>query len=333
VKEPHRILALDGWRAIGALMVIISHLFYGSIDWLGWLGVQIFFVISGYIISAGFLREEMHFSDISLSGFYVRRAFRILPPLALYVAVIVALASTEAVPAHSMRAAYSLLFVCDLRNANCGGWLGAHTWSLSVEEQFYAVIPILFIWLGSKRRAALTLSAFSMPIFVIVLFFFKFTETAKFLSQFLAIGWGVACALNESTVQKIISRMPSGSLGMLILAILLVASQSGSRFATILNAIALSPLLVFLLMRTLTTPSLLSRILSSAPFASLGLASYSLYLWQQLAVWPAVAHGNLVLAIAALSVCVVFCFASYFLFERPFIRRGRKLAATMRVHF
>jgi len=91
-----RLDGLDGWRAIGAIMVIVAHLqvwsplsggFLGGTA-LGALGVDYFFGISGFVIARGLLNREGH---PGLRGFYVRRFFRIVPPLAIYLAVVVAL--------------------------------------------------------------------------------------------------------------------------------------------------------------------------------------------------------------------------------------------------
>src|SRR5579871_3891862 len=161
----NRITALDGWRAISVGFVITDHLVQFSAirvpaqeAWfsrLGNLGVSIFFVISGYVICRGLTQESRLYGRISLSGFYVRRFFRIVPPLTVYICTVFILSLTGIVS--SDRTIFrALTFTCDLPNTSCGGYVGAHTWSLSVEEQFYLAVPFLFAIAQPKRVAVIT---------------------------------------------------------------------------------------------------------------------------------------------------------------------------------
>ena len=167
-REP-RIAPLDGWRTISVALVVFCHLATVSsiavsvpgqlgrtfiIPFLhesGSLGVEIFFVISGYVITGGLIREYEGNSDqISFRNFYLRRAFRILPPLAIYVIVIVLLAELQVLPNPATGVVYALTFTCNLDLHDCCAWFGRHTWSFSYEEQFYLVIPILFSLCGDE---------------------------------------------------------------------------------------------------------------------------------------------------------------------------------------
>jgi peptidoglycan/LPS O-acetylase OafA/YrhL len=86
----------------------------------------------------------------------------------------------------------ALTFTCNFPGADCGSYLGAHTWSLSVEEQFYLVIPVLFLIMNAHRRIA-TCLLMGLP----VAGFLGTAGTAMFVANFLPISIGVACALNE----------------------------------------------------------------------------------------------------------------------------------------
>ncbi len=118
-----RLAALDGWRAISVLLVIIFHAslsFQFTVQpwveaelraWLsamGLLGVQIFFVISGYVIARGLKNEEAQYGRVSFGAFYLRRSLRILPPLALYVCAILVLTAFGLVPAYGIGALRAL---------------------------------------------------------------------------------------------------------------------------------------------------------------------------------------------------------------------------------
>ena len=154
---PHRIDVLDGWRAISVGLVVASHLvgmsglrvYFGqsvqsiAINY-GQIGVEFFFAISGFVICAGLLREDR----VSLSGFYIRRAFRILPPLLIYVTVVGAMATASFVQVSTGSFVRALSFTCNIGPCD---WQFGHTWSLAYEEQFYFVFPLIFIWLGAFR--------------------------------------------------------------------------------------------------------------------------------------------------------------------------------------
>lgn len=138
---------LDGIRGIAILLVLASHV---HVPWMaggGMVGVTLFFVLSGYLIT-GLLRDEVERTGkVDLRAFYVRRIRRLLPALVALLAVVLALGL-----ATPLQAGLALLYVGNLWQA-VGGDLGtlAATWSLSVEEQFYLVWPALFI-LGRGSR-------------------------------------------------------------------------------------------------------------------------------------------------------------------------------------
>lgn len=159
---------IDGWRGIAASFVVFAHaitfrfvdlesaavkILQRLVNPLAETGVQIFFVISGYIITTLLLREAEH-GRIKIASFYARRIFRILPPLLVYYLVIVALAVAGkiALPGSSLIA--SATFVCNTGIVDCDWWV-AHTWSLAVEEQFYLGWPLLAAALAAKARVQL----------------------------------------------------------------------------------------------------------------------------------------------------------------------------------
>ena len=138
-----RIPTLDGWRAIAILLVIVHHVAtsYGNegpLAWHGIIGVDVFFAISGLLITSQLL------VDGHLGRFYIRRAFRILPPAVLYLAAVglLGLASRPEI-------LHSLLIV---RNYAGGTRITGHFWSLSLEEQFYLAWPLLLLWSGRRAQ-------------------------------------------------------------------------------------------------------------------------------------------------------------------------------------
>jgi peptidoglycan/LPS O-acetylase OafA/YrhL len=165
-KTGSRIPTLDGWRGVAILLVLVDHIaqrtrFERQI-WanFGTFGVYIFFVISGYIITTRLIEERQITSTISLSAFYLRRAFRILPIVVVYVAFLYLLSRSIGLKEFQPREIAGSLFF--FRNyqfaAHPGGLYTAHFWSLSVEEHFYLLWPALLLWSGNRRALGLALS-------------------------------------------------------------------------------------------------------------------------------------------------------------------------------
>ena len=148
------IAGLDGLRALAVALVVIDHAtnrFPG-----GGVGVAVFFVLSGYLITSLLIRERDWSDRIHLGMFYARRALRLWPALLVMLAVCVILG------AEPSAAAISALYLTDIvsivgRAVTPFG----HTWSLGVEEQFYLVWPLLLIFIGARRKVALVALAFA----------------------------------------------------------------------------------------------------------------------------------------------------------------------------
>ena len=180
----------------------------------------------------------------------MRRFFRIVPPLAFYLAVVVTLAWLGVVELRIGSAARALTFTCNFQNADCGGWLTGHTWSLSVEEQFYLVIPLIFVTLAIHRRAAISGLALSLAACVLSLAASGFDMAAGFLVHFVPIGAGVACALNEETVRRVVGALPAWAVYPMLALLPLLARANNTRFWPIAS-IGLAAVIGTLLMATI----------------------------------------------------------------------------------
>ena len=192
-----RIESLDGLRAIAVGSVIASHLLAGyGIDAgnLGWGGVYVFFAISGYVITRTLVAD-----DINLRRFYIRRAFRILPAMWLYLAVVYALgfAGFEVLPAAA--------FLCNTRIAGCT-WNVAHTWSLAFEEQFYLVYPALLAALLLRRR--LPWLIVPAVLFAVLPFVFPIHWIGRrgFVEVYALLGMGAFFAFHPVRVPRFLTR-------------------------------------------------------------------------------------------------------------------------------
>jgi len=161
----HRLPGLDGLRALAVLMVVFHHLCsQGALGrWpalqvmlqQGSFGVQIFFVLSGFLITWLLLKEESRSGTIDIARFYFRRSLRILPPAFFYLAVILFLTVAGVLAVGTRDLLYSALFI---RNAyGVGGSPEvSHYWSLAVEEQFYLTWPFLLLVLRGRTRLLVT---------------------------------------------------------------------------------------------------------------------------------------------------------------------------------
>src|SRR3954447_26611047 len=165
---------IEGLRAIAVTLVVLSHAGISTFAG-GYVGVDVFFVISGFLITTLLLKELTRTGRISLPGFYARRAIRLLP-VSTVVVVATLIATWLFVPATrfksiSLDALFSTFYGINWRLAYEGtDYLNAtaapsplqHLWSLAVEEQFYLVWPLLLlaVWAGRRayRRAAIALS-------------------------------------------------------------------------------------------------------------------------------------------------------------------------------
>src|ERR1700722_6925634 len=155
---------LDGWRALAILLVIAHHAgtaFYGEKEYyassptrFGIWGVPVFFGLSGLLITKLLLEEFDRTGAISLKGFYIRRSFRILPPVFMYIMTVAALGLLVS----KTELASSFFFFRNYLPGSLGGIYTNHLWSLAVEEHFYLVWPGLLVWIGVRRGLAAAIS-------------------------------------------------------------------------------------------------------------------------------------------------------------------------------
>lgn len=297
---------IDGFRAVAATGVVFAHAVgyrFAALKWLHYpqrladplaeTSVQLFFVISGYIITTLLLQERERTGTISISGFYIRRVCRIIPPLAAYL-----IAASFLTPVRSLAMASS--FTCNIGSCE---WYVAHTWSLSVEEQFYLGWPMLLVVFGTEWLP------FAIGTLLIA-FLATPTVAHSNLISFSCIGIGALYASRKVS-------LPSNSFAWLCVAAFLMIGP-----LYLPDKIkALTPLLIVYLL--FGVPRWAKRMLAASPVQIIGSASYSLYLWQQIFLGK---HSTAPLwilpAVVALSILLI---------ERPFIRFGRSLTHA-RVH-
>src|ERR1019366_2255403 len=316
-----RIPSLDGLRAISITLVILSHLVkwkHISLDVLGSygaLGVHVFFVLSGYLITNLLLREYERSSTISLREFYIRRAYRIFPAAFVFLAVVIVLYWHEVRWYH---AAAALFYVANMDVTR--PWVFGHLWSLSIEEQFYLLWPFALKNWQSRKTAILVCVSIVTPIFWTGLYGFRvhngLVGSLPAFADQLAIG--CLLAIFAPRIPKIRGSL---ALAMVLLTIFIPWFPASSPSRSLFMLFVLGPLLNLsiagLVLHVIQVPY---RALNWAPVAWLGKISYSLYLWQELFCSNAALHQGYVLVLPALACACL----SYYLVEQPMLRLREK---------
>lgn len=358
-----RVLGLDGIRALAVSTVIVYHLLPGTLIG-GYLGVDIFFVVSGFLITTLLLRERAATGRISLRGFWARRARRLLPALgtlllaccaaALFVGgdVLVGL-GTQVLGA--MTFSSNWLFIAQGASYfdETVPELFRNLWSLAVEEQFYLVWPLLVVLVLARiphwaRLAAIGAIAVASAAWMGASYssidptrVYYGTDTHAFglaIGAFLAVlllGRGVAGAGMTSRVV----RWTLGVGGALAIAALvaLAVLMSGDLDLTYRGGLTLVAALTAVAIAALLVPgSPVARVLDLAPIRWVGLRSYGLYLWHwpvfvlvgsALPTWPREGLEAAALGGIALAITVVAAALSYRFVEQPIRRQGFRAAA------
>jgi peptidoglycan/LPS O-acetylase OafA/YrhL len=314
---------------IGLSLDLITSLISRLLSPVGDIGVQIFFVISGFLITTLLINEEKANDQVSIGAFYVRRIFRILPAFAAFLVAVFLLRAAGLIQLANESFERSALFVCNFSVPKCSWWL-AHTWSLGVEEQFYLAWPLLFVVLKTARVAALV--AFLLMFIVGSLYF---TPLANF--EPIAIGALVAASPN---VRKSVARLATNwSVGVAFGVLLLKPLLPGRLIAlfpeslVVMGASIVPLLTAIVFFGTVARKGPLVPLADNQLVQKLGLISYSVYLWQQIGtapeIWVETITGADVLYAhytVAASLFIVPAAASYLMIERPFIRMGKVLS-------
>jgi peptidoglycan/LPS O-acetylase OafA/YrhL len=338
---------VDGLRAVAVLPVLIYHLIP---SWApgGFTGVDIFFVISGFVI-AGSIRDDLDGGKFSVKYFYFKRIKRILPALFATVVVTTAAAVIILLPEDLDRYGGSLAatsaFVSNIFFWRTSGYFEAaaqtqpllHTWSLAVEEQYYLVAPVAFSWVSrwGGRRWLLFLGPILLLSFgVSVAAVFVGPTAGYFLlpSRLWELLLGALLALSGGKPRLLRwVREAVGLLGLALVAWGIVALREGDAFP---GWNAVYPCVgAALIIQAGTLPGaasapLVSRILSAGPVVWIGRISYSLYLVH----WPIAAlHKYLTMreptlaeAVVMLATCMALAWLSWRFIEQPLRRTGRE---------
>ncbi|MEJ1968879.1 MAG: acyltransferase family protein [Rhizomicrobium sp.] len=339
IPEPGRLryrADIDGLRAVAVVPVVLYHFGVRGFGG-GFVGVDIFFVISGYLIT-GLIFAELRGQSFSVLRFYERRIRRIFP--ALFAVIVASLAAGTVVlfPRDLLRLAESAA-ATTVFGSNFDFWqqagyfdVGAelkpllHTWSLAVEEQFYVVFPALLYVLHSRRRATLLGLVVALGVFSFAASLWavgRAPTAAFYLAPFRTweLMLGAVLALGQFPAPR--SRLAGEAISLAGLAAIAWAVLTFTIATPFPGANALFPCAgAAALIYAGGAETLTRRLLSSPPLVGIGLISYSLYLWHwPIHVFADYASGRPAAAIetaALIALSFALGYLSWRHIERPF---------------
>ncbi|TVO74821.1 acyltransferase family protein [Sedimenticola selenatireducens] len=329
---------IDGLRAIAVLPVILFHGDFSGFSG-GYIGVDIFFVISGYLITS-IIVAEISKQQFSLINFYERRARRILPALSL-VLLFTTIAAFILMPADLLKSYSQSLVSVATFSSNIFFYLTSgyfstvsdekpllHTWSLAVEEQYYIFFPILLmlLWSAGKKNIISILVVISL----ISLFLSQYLSTKGWVDEnfylIFSRAWellfgSLVAFMNLKTISTTkLTREIIGLLGLLLILVSILFFDAQTPFPSFFT---LTPVLgtCFIIIFG-KSDTFVGRFLSTRLFVSVGLISYSLYLWHQplfaFLRLKTIGEPSTPMLVSAIIATFILSYLSYRFIEKPF---------------
>ena len=330
---------IDGLRSFAVIPVVLYHAGITTISG-GFVGVDVFFVISGYLI-ANIIISEMKAGNFTYFEFYERRVRRILPALATVVLFSIIASLIFALPSQVEQTAWSGIFAL-LGVSNIYFWTQSgyfapasefqmllHTWSLGVEEQFYLLLPIALLY---KFRLRLDLRVVMMVVLPILfamgvwlslnkpsVAFFLLPARAWELALGVALAVGVLPRLNNCQARSVVAFL---GLASIVISIFFIDSRMiFPGWAALLPCLGAAAVIY-----AASSDNLVGRFLSLPPLRFIGLISYSLYLWHwpifvSLRMFSAQPQLSVSLAVFGSALSVLFAYLTWRFVENPFRSR------------
>ena len=325
---------IDGLRALAVVPVILFHAGFEQFSG-GFVGVDVFFVISGYLITT-ILIEDIENKRFSIVNFYERRARRILPALFFVMLVCIPFAWMWMLPSQMKDFSQSLvavsLFASNILFWRESGYFAAaaeekpllHTWSLAVEEQYYVLFPIFLIlaWRFGKNRVFWMIVVMAAISLLLSEWGWRNKATANFYlaptrAWELFAGSIAAFIVQKQGIQK------NNLLATLGLAAIIFSIFFYDETTPFPSVYALVPVIgVVLLVLYAEKDTLAAKLLSTKGFVGIGLISYSAYLWHQplfaFARIRLLEHPSVLLMLTLSSLSMVLAYFSWRCIEKPF---------------
>ena len=361
-----RIEGLDGLRAVAVMTVLVSHIFLAAPGVLqysifrtfargGFLGVNIFFVMSGFLITSRLLQDQESGGQIDLRKFYAHRALRIFPAVAVFLAAHYFYAVRNDFPLSGTAAnEFAMTKATFLQYANYAVYKNPMTqfvdnvslWSLSIEGQFYIAVPILvFVLFRKNRNHYWPIGVITLGIGILAIqrgivyndlgWFATYIRTDTRVESLIIGMLGAVLMMKTNVVKPTVLRYASFPAVIVVVVIVLYGRADGSFMwfgGMTLFDIACLIIVLALAQRAFFA----SSILCWKPIAWVGVISYGLYIWQIPVFRIIERHGetlsNTERLFLAMSVTFLLSAASWYLIERPAMRSqwAQRLAGTYR---
>lgn len=333
---------IDGMRAVAVILVL---LFHAEGSWCpgGFIGVDVFFVISGYLITS-IIRKDVAAGKFSLLNFYERRARRILPAFVVMLTTVLAVSLFVVLPSAfkgvGRSVTSSALSVSNILFWAEDGYFAAaseekpllHTWSLGVEEQFYFLLPLLMMWISSNRRCVKVIAICGITSLVFSVWQVRYYPSAAFF-LLPARAWELLLGSVLATVSvEAVSSRVRNSMALCGLLTILYGACAYTVSTVFPGENALLPCLGAAAIIVGSSEGLTSRLLSWRPVVFVGRISYSLYLWhwpvlilvQQWNIFPLNTTQTIACLVASFGIAVL----SWRFVEQPF--RSKRLVGSCR---
>lgn len=334
-----RVPSLDGLRALAICFVMTTHasrtigtrdvLKYRLFSQLGLSGLEIFFVISGFLITLLMFRELERNGGLNIRAFLLRRILRTVPA---YTCLLIAVAVLQYFGLSQMRRidwigalTYSINFVPDR------AWDVGHCWSLSIEEHFYLIWPVMFAAVAPRWRAQCAIGGIVLgpgSRLILLLTSQKLANMADNWTFCRTDGIATGCLLaiwaweGRPVLRRLASLKWTAPVAVVVLAGSLVLAARSNGYDFVISHTVNAACIALLVWMSACKGY---KLLNAAPVLSVGGMAYSLYLWQQLFLtperhnWTSKLPQNIALAFLAGTV-------SYFLIELPFQRIKNRIA-------
>ena len=331
--------ALDGVRGIAVLLVVASHTPWAGFDGGGFVGVPMFFVLSGFLITTLLLEERHDTGRIDLLAFYRRRAYRLLPAVVVLAAAVAGYLALQGMAVRGVtNFAAAVFYVANLRLASGVGMpFLNHTWSLSLEEQFYLVWPVVLLVLlarGVRERWIVTGLVLLTAASALARLRLWLDEASNVRLHYgvdtradaLLIGCLLAFALSRRHWRVGTSWLVVGGGGLVACAVLIDGRDTAYPYGLTVIALVAAAFTAW----ALHAPPSQRALLEHRALVRVGRLSYGLYLWH----YPILTGGRNALEVipdpartlVLLAVTWVVTELSWRVVETPFLRRKARRA-------
>ena len=330
----------DGLRALAIALVLITHANF-QLGANGILGVDIFFTLSGFLITSLLYNEFNSKGSYSVKAFYVRRFFRLMPSLILVVLFVflygIIFESPEIKSIITSEVIFSVLYLSNLSWIwEAKNYLLAHTWSLANEEQFYIFFPVFFL-IFLRRGSSVLFGIFLGLLSLLLLFMKLFGVTGPIINSLLMESLFFGCSASILFYSgKIKFKISDFFTLILLVFILIVGVFPVQAYMQLYNSGGrglVGLLSCFIIVGILQNPGgVVSRILSTPLTLIIGQISYSLYLWHVPIFRLFKIYSPFSPPINFISKFIFTFFISilsFYFLEKPLIRFGKKISARL----